>query len=63
MKGNSRIGEILQKEYGIKDLSIYEDIAYEIERFSDKVSRVTIKSNKKGCFCPVYALFDRHYML
>jgi hypothetical protein len=62
MKGNRRIGEILQKEYGVKDLYIYEDITYEIERFSDKVSRVTIKSNKNGCFCPVYAMFDRHFM-
>ena len=62
MKGHKRIAEILQKEYGVKDLSIYEDITYEIERFSDKVSRVTIKSKNNGCFCPVYAMFDRHYM-
>lgn len=62
MKGHSRVGEILQKEYGVKNLSVYEDITYEIERFTDKVSKVTIKSKNNSTFAPVYALFDRHFM-
>ena len=61
MKGSDRLGEILQKEYGVKDLTKYEDITYEIKRFTDKVSRVTIISNKK-IFAPVYAMFDRWFM-
>ena len=61
MKGSDRIREILQKEYGVKDLTKYEDITYKIERFTDKVSRVTIRSNKR-IFSPVYAMFDRWFM-
>ncbi len=61
MKGHKRIAEILQEEYGVKDFTKYEDITYKIERFTDKVSRVTIRSNKK-IFAPVYAMFDRWFM-
>ena len=61
MKGSDRVGKVLQEEYGVKDLTKYEDITYKIERFTDKVSRVTIKSNKR-IFAPVYAMFDRWFM-
>ena len=61
MKGSDRVGQVLQEEYGVKDLTKYEDITYKIERFTDKVSRVTIKSNKR-IFAPVYAMFDRWFM-
>lgn len=61
MKGSDRVGKVLQEEYGVKDLTKYEDITYKIERFTDKVSRVTIKSNKR-IFSPVYAMFDRWFM-
>jgi hypothetical protein len=61
MQGNKRIAEVLQAEYGVKDLSKYEDITYKIERFTDKVSMVTIRSNKR-IFAPVYAMFDRWFM-
>lgn len=32
MKGHTAIGNILQTEYGVKDLTPYEEIEYEIER-------------------------------
>ena len=63
MKGNAIIAEILQKDYGIKDLTDYEEIEYEIQRFTDEISRVKIKSKSKKSFCcPVYALFDGYHM-
>ena len=63
MKGNARIAEILQNDYGIKDLSGYEDIEYEIQHFTDEISRVKINSiSRKDFFCPVYALFDGYHM-
>lgn len=63
MKGNAKIAEILQKDYGIKDLTDYEEIEYEIQRFTDEISRVKIKSKSKKSFCcPVYALFDGYHM-
>ena len=63
MKGNARIAEILQKDYGVKDLTDYEEIEYEIQHFTDEISRVKIKSKSKKSFCcPVYALFDGYHM-
>ena len=63
MKGNAIIAEILQKDYGIKDLTGYEEIEYEIQHFTDEISRVKIKSKSKKDFCcPVYALFDGYHM-
>lgn len=63
MKGNATIAEILQKEYGVKDLTPYEEIEYEIEHFSEEISRVKIKSKTDRCFCcPVYAMFDGYHM-
>lgn len=63
MKGNAIIAEILQKDYGIKDLTGYEEIEYEIQRFTDEISRVKIKSKSENSFCcPVYALFDGYHM-
>lgn len=63
MKGNAIIAEILQKDYGIKDLTDYEEIEYEIQRFTDEISRVKIESKSKKSFCcPVYALFDGYHM-
>lgn len=63
MKGNARIAEILQKDYGIKDLTGYEEIKYEIQHFTDEISRVKIKSiSKKDFCCPVYAMFDGYHM-
>lgn len=63
MKGNAIIAEILQKDYGIKDLTGYEDIKYEMQHFTDEISRVKITSKSKQNFCcPVYALFDGYHM-
>ena len=63
MKGNAIIAEILQKDYGIKDLTGYEEIKYEIQHFTDEISRVKITSKSKRDFCcPVYALFDGYHM-
>lgn len=63
MKGNARIAEILQKEYDVKSLTPYEEIEYEIEHFSEELSRVKIKSKTGANFCcPVYAMFDGYHM-
>lgn len=63
MEGNKHIAEILQKEYEVKDLTPYEEIDYEIQRFTDEISRVKItsKNNRNFC-CPVYAMFDGYNM-
>lgn len=63
MKGNERIAEILTEEYGIASLEPFEEIEYEIERYSEKVSRVKIRSKTGRMFCcPVYAMFDGYHM-
>lgn len=63
MKGHSRIAEILQNEYEIKDLTPYEEIDYEIEQFTEEISRVKITSKTGINFCcPVYAMFDGYHM-
>lgn len=61
MKGHLTIAEILQKEYDIKNFTRYEEIDYEIETFTDEISRVKITS-KNDSFCPVYAMFDGYNM-
>lgn len=63
MKGNTEIAEILKDRYGIDDLTPYEEIEYEIENYSDEVSRVKIQSKSGINFCcPVYAMFDGYHM-
>lgn len=63
MIGSSVVAEILQKDYGVEDLTPYEDISYEIMHLSPEVSRVKIKSKTGRRFCsPVYAMFDGYYM-
>lgn len=63
MKGNARIAEILQTEYNIKDLTPYEEIEWEIECYTDEISRVKIRSTSGRNFCaPVYAMFDGYHM-
>ncbi len=63
MKGNARIAEILQKDYGVKDLTGYEEIKYEIQHFTDEISRLKIVSiSKRDFWCPVYAMFDGYHM-
>ena len=63
MKGNSRIAEILQKEYNIKNLEPYENINYEVMHLSEEISRVKITSKTGDSFCcPVYAMFDGYHM-
>jgi len=63
MKGNEIIAKILQKEYGIKDLTGFEEIKYEIQHFANDISRVKITSTSKSDFyCPVYAIFDGYHM-
>lgn len=63
MKGNARIAEILQKDYGINNLTGYEEIEYEIQHFTDDISRVKIWSTSKCDFCcPVYAMFDGYHV-
>ena len=42
MKGNATIAEILKDEYGIEDLTPYEEIEYEIENYTEEISRVKI---------------------
>lgn len=63
MIGNETIAKILQEEYGVKSLKPYEEIDYEIERFSEEISRVKITSKTGQNFCcPVYAMFDGYHM-
>ena len=63
MKGNKTIAKILHEEYNIKDLTPYEEIEYEIEQFTEEISRVKIQSKTGRNFCcPVYALFDGYHM-
>ena len=60
-KGKEIIGEILNNEYSIKNLKKFEDIEYTIEKFTDKVSKVTIKSLNET-FTYVSAIFDGYNM-
>ena len=63
MKGNETIAKILHEKYDIKDLTPYEEIEYEIEQFTEEISRVKIQSKTGRNFCcPVYALFDGYHM-
>ena len=63
MKGNETIAKILCEDYGVKDLTPYEEIEYELVRFSDEISRVKIRSISNRNFCaPVYAMFDGYHM-
>lgn len=63
MKGNSEIAKILKNEYDITDLTPFEEIEYEIEQYSEEVSRVKIQSKTGRSFCcPVYAMFDGYHM-
>ena len=63
MKGNDTIAKILQEEYEVKSLKPYEEIDYEIENFTEEISRVKITSKTGENFCcPVYALFDGYHM-
>lgn len=63
MKGNKKIAEILQNEYGVEDFTPFEDIKWEIEHYTDEISRVKIQSIGKRMFCaPVYAMFDGYHM-
>lgn len=63
MKGNVNIAEILKNDYNINDLTPYEEIEYEIEHYSEEISRVKIQSKTGRCFCcPVYAMFDSYHM-
>lgn len=63
MKGASVIAEILQKEYDVKKLTCYEEIDYEIEQFTEEISKVKITSKTGAGFCcPVYAMFDGYNM-
>ena len=63
MKGNENIAQILKDDYDISDLTPYEEIEYEIEKYSEDVSRVKIQSKTGRNFCcPVYAMFDGHHM-
>lgn len=63
MKGNKYIAEILSDDYGISDLSSFDDISYKIDNYTDTTSRVKITSNNSERFCcPVYAMFDSHHM-
>jgi hypothetical protein len=63
MKGDSNIADILQKEYNIVDLTPWEEIDYEIQHFTDEISRVKITSKSDRSFCcPVYAMFDGYNM-
>ena len=60
-KGKEIIGEILTNEYSIKNLKKFEEIEYTIEKFTDKVSKVTIKSLNET-FTYVSAIFDGYNM-
>ena len=63
MKGNKEIAQILKQDYGINNLTPFEDISYEIERYTAELSRVKIQSNSGKVFrCPVYAMFDGYHM-
>jgi predicted RNA-binding protein with EMAP domain len=63
MKGNETIAKILCEDYGINDLTPYEEIEYELVRFTDEISRVKIRSVSGRNFCaPVYAMFDGYHM-
>lgn len=63
IKGSSKIAEILQKEYDIKNLTPYEEIDYEISQLTEEISRVKITSKTGENFCcPVYAMFDGYHM-
>ena len=62
MRGNERIAEILTKDYGVKNLTSYEEINYEILNFTDEISRVKITSKTDDFWCPVYAMFDGYHM-
>lgn len=63
MRGNKEIAEILKRDYDINNLTPFEDISYEIEQYTDDVSRVKIQSNSGEHFCcPVYAIFDGYHM-
>ena len=63
MLGNAGIAKILEDKYGVKDIAPFDEIEYEIEYFSDKLSRVKISSKSGRCFCcPVYAIFDGYNM-
>lgn len=63
MKGNQNIAQILKDDYDISDLSPYEEIEYEIEHYTDEISRVKIQSKTGRSFwCPVYAMFDGYHM-
>ena len=63
MKGDSNIADILQKEYNIVDLTLWEEIDYEIQHFTDEISRVKITSKADiSPWCPVYAMFDGYNM-
>lgn len=63
MKGSGTIAKILQEEYDIKNLKPYEEIDYEIEQFTEEISRVKITSKTGDSFCcPVYAMFDGYHM-
>lgn len=63
-KGNAYIAEILMQEYGVKDLTCWEDIHYELQNLADGIQRVKITSpeSKGGFWCPVYAMFDGYHM-
>ena len=57
MTGNKIIADILKTEYGVKNLTPYEEINYEIKNLSDDISRIKITSKTGDSFCcPVYAL-------
>lgn len=63
MKGNKEIAQILKQDYGINNLTPFEDISYEIEHYTAELSRVKIQSNSGEVFCcPVYAMFDGYHM-
>lgn len=63
MKGDSKIANILQTEYDIDDLTLWEEIDYEIQHFTDEISRVKITSKADiSPWCPVYAMFDGYHM-
>lgn len=58
------IANILEKEYGIKNLSAFERFSYQLDTLAEGVSRIKItpdKDNPKFC-CPVYAIFDGYNM-
>ena len=60
-KAKKIIGEILTDEYAIKNLKKFEEIEYTVEKFTDKLSKVTIKSLNET-FTYVSAIFDGYNM-